>query len=68
MLDKINEKLEKEIGKLLEKEELSFEEIKFLDDMRVKIELEKINKEFKEESEKKSKQWIETLAKLSSSF
>lgn len=63
MLDKINEKLEKEINKILEKENLSFEEIKFLDSVKTTLEMKKVQEEQKEENKKRNKEWMESMVK-----
>ena len=44
MLEKINEKLEKETNKILGKEDLSIEEIKFLTEERSRLLLERCNR------------------------
>lgn len=63
MLDKINERLEKEIEKILGKEELSINEIEFLETTRARLELAKIQEEEKIESERRSKELMESMVK-----
>lgn len=59
MLEKINEKLEKETNKILGKEDLSIEEIKFLTEERSRLLLERCSKT----SEEDMKQLIELMFK-----
>ena len=67
MLDKIIEKLNNEIEKILEKNELSFEEIDFLDRTRSRMEMNELNKQMKIESEENNKKWrndiLQTICK-----
>ena len=66
MKEKIVEKINNEIDKLLNKEELSFEEIKFLIDRKNEIETKEEMSKLKEENEKREERQSEMIKSLSS--